>query len=535
MNFLENTEVEIFIQKLFEENKILKLDNTKLQTEIEQLKARIEQLSRQLYGKKSEKNLKDLPTTQSKLPLFDEVEQDEIEVEENFEQITYRRRKPSKIPPREVNLKDLPRVYEVHDLAEDEKTCQECKEPLSCFGEDQSEKIEVIPSKIVVVTHVTKKYVCRCCETVKMGQREASAIPKALGGNSLLAKILVDKYQSHLPIYRQCKIYEGQGFRIPDITLGRWVIQLGEILFSLGAALWEEILGSSYVQIDESPVQCLDQKSKAYMWVYANFDQLKPKLVAFDFQTTRGQASVNEKMKDFKGKMQTDAYGGYSQLRSKDEIEGIGCGAHIRRKFVEAAHLLKNPKGKAVEALGYFEKLYAVETESREKGLCSEKRYELRQEKSKPILNDFHEWLIETQKNCVPKSPLGKAISYALNEWPYWSSYVKFGEVEIDNNWIENQIRPFALGRKNWLFVGNQEGGQASALFYSLIQSCRLNQIEAWSYLYYVLSHTHALRKKEVLAKDLLPHRVDPNAIKQKVLEYMQKITQQPPKPQNSI
>lgn len=519
-------EVEVFILTLSNENARLKKDVSALQMENEDLKHQIQRLNHQLFGKKSEKQAltKDQPNLPETVPLFDEAEGDEIEVEEKLEEITYRRRKKRTPSSAKLGTLNLPRRCEIHDLLPEEKQCRHCHQALTLIGEDKSEKVEIIPQQQIVVEHIRKKYACRCCDTVVMGDTAQCAIPKALGGNSLLAKVAVDKYAHHLPIYRQSKIYEGQGFIVPDSTLGRWLMQMREVLAPIGMALWEEMLTAPYLQIDETPVQCLAQKNKAYMWVYSCFEHLKPKIVLFDYQTTRGQIAVNDRMENFKGKMQTDAYGGYTHLRSKDTIIGFGCGAHIRRKFVEAAQMLKGSSGKAQEALKYFEQLYEIEEMSRSKNCSAEKRYTLRQEKSKPILASFHQWLLRTQKSCVPKSPLGKAISYALNEWRFWSRYVEHGEVEIDNNWVENQIRPFALGRRNWLFIGNQEGGETSALFYSLLQSCRLNQLDGWSYLFYVLGQVHALRKGEITARELLPHRVDPKAIKKSVLEYMQKM-----------
>jgi len=244
----------------------------------------------------------------------------------------------------------------------------------------------------------------------------------------------------------------------------------------------------------------------------------------FRFDLTRSGNVVDGDLDSFRGLLQNDGYAGYNAIRSKEEVIPFGCLAHCRRKFVEVVKIGSVKSiGKAQEAIEYFKLLYKIEDKARIEKLTLEQRKKLREKESEPILKQLETWLIQTKSQVPPKSHIGNAIDYTLKQWLYVMKYVHYGEAEIDTNWVENAIRPFALGRRNWLFVGNERSAQIGALFYSLIQSAKLNNLNPRIYLHYILTQVHALRKKEIEAKDLLPHRIDREKLQQFAEEEFQK------------
>lgn len=507
-------DIGAIIDALLEQNKLLQ--------------DRVALLERQLFGSKSEKKklTKDQSNTGTDLAaLFDASECDEITTVQTTETITYTRNKPSRNRRGRFDTSTLPQRTDIHDLPDAEKFCNQCNGELEHIGDDESQQVESIPAQHILVKHVCPKYACRCCNIIVSGKKEPSAIPKAMVGNSVIAQVVVDKYVNHLPIYRQAQIYTRQGFAIDDITIGRWIMKLGSILQPLHKALWKLLLENTYLQVDETPTLCLESKKKCYMWVYTAFQDRRPNLVIFDFQMTRGQIAVNTKLHGFKGVVQTDGYGGYNTIRKRPDIVGIGCGAHIRRKFDAVNHLAEDKSPAANKVIDYFKKLYDIEDIIRQKVLQPEQCKKLRQEQAKPILNELHSYLTELLPQVPPKSPLGKAIIYALDEWPYWVQYIEHGDAFIDTNWVENQIRPFGIGRRNWLFIGNQSGGETSALLYSLTQSAKLNNLDPWHYIFYILNHVHDLRKGNIKAENLLPHNVNPDDVANLATQHIEKFT----------
>ncbi len=258
----------------------------------------------------------------------------------------------------------------------------------------------------------------------------------------------------------------------------------------------------------------LETDKVGFMWCYLSCDP-DNRYVLFAYDDSRSKEVPLKHLTDFKkGKLQTDGYSGFNEVRLNPEIKGFGCFAHCRRKFVEVVKISGNKIGKAHEAVKIIGELYKIEREA--EGLDFEERRILRQEKAKLILKLFHEWLIDSSTKVGTKSKLSEAIHYALNQWELLSAYVDHGDVEIDNNGVENQIRPFALGRKNWLFVGNHRGAEAAALFYSLIQRCKMNDIEPRSYFNKVLNHIHDMRLGKINPRDLLPQTIEIEKIKTK-------------------
>lgn len=480
----------------------LETENIKLKNNLESAKQKVAWYEEQIrlwkqrqFGKKSE-------TSESlQLSLFDDLEEEE-NPEVETETITYTRNK--KTIGRKIDTSKLPRERCIHDLPEAEKQCS-CGQRLEKIGEDISEQLEYIPAQIKVIEHIRLKYTCRGCETIKAAPKPDSPIPKSMATASLLTEVIISKYEHHLPLYRRSKMFQQEGIDIPANTLGNWVMQSGEALLPLGNALWQQMNQIKVLQVDETPVKVLKKDTKGYMWCYHS---CKPdnRFVIFEYSETRSGATADKRLERYQGLLQTDGYSGYNGLRSRKGITNIGCWAHCRRKFAEIVKLSK-VTGKAHEAVSYIRKLYTIEDKAKDLDFVTRKK--LRHQEAKPILDKMHKWLQRSYTTTPPQSGLGKAINYALNQWPYLYEYIKHGEAEIDNNWCENQIRPFALGRKNWLFAGNARGAEVAALLYSLIQSCKLNNINARQYLNYVLNQVHQLRRGEIDASHLLPQFID--------------------------
>ncbi|MGB3946918.1 MAG: IS66 family transposase [Bacteroidia bacterium] len=436
----------------------------------------------------------------------------ETESTDSSETITYTRRKSV---GRKIDISQLLHFQELHDLSEEEKVCKCCGGTLHKIREEISKQVEEIPHQMYVIEHIHPQYGCRHCETVQSAEKEPSVIPKSMAGASLIASVILSKYEHHLPLYRQSKIWKGLGVDIPDNTLGNWVMQAGEGLKPIETALRKVIQSMNYLQVDETPVKVLKPEKKGYLWAYLSPIE-NQKLIWFRFDLTRSGKVVEEDLRDFKGLLQTDGYSGYQKTRERTDIISSGCIGHSRRKFIEVVQISsKKVTGKANEALKYFTDLYEIENEARNQKLNYETRKLLRQNKALPIVEKFHEWLLKSKNQVPPESMIGKAIDYTLKQWPHLIRYLDYGELEIDNNWVENQIRPFALGRRNWLFVGNPASAQVGALFYSLIQSAKMNNLNPRIYLHYLLTQVHALRKNEVNPQDLLPHRIDLEKLKQ--------------------
>lgn len=482
-------------------------------TVIELLRHKLQAQLAARFASKSEKH-------KFQIDLFDEAtlpEQPELsDVEKADEEITvaaHTRKKTGRKPL----PKDLPREQIIYDLNENEKICS-CGCSLHKIGEDKSEQLEWIPAQVKVIEHVRIKYACRNCEEgVKSAPAPKLPIPKSIATPGLLAEILISKYEDHLPLYRQEKILQRMGVDIARATLSTWMIKCGELLAPLIPVLKQYIINSSYIQADETTVQVMNEPgrnntSKSYMWVFKGGQPDKPGVI-FEYHPTRSGTVADQFLEGFTGALQSDAYSGYMQFKASLAIMLYLCWAHARRKFADIVKANKNKPGKAHMAVNFIAKLYAIEKFAREEKLSFEQRKQLRQDKTLPILNKFKVWLEDSVKTVPPKSPIGEAIGYTLRHWQELIKYVDNGEVEIDNNNVENLIRPFALGRKNWLFHGSPKGAEAGAVIYSLIQTCKLNNIEPYAYFKYILAKTPTQDKNNF--KELLPQFIDKKLLAQ--------------------
>jgi hypothetical protein len=304
----------------------------------------------------------------------------------------------------------------------------------------------------------------------------------------MIAYILVSKFVDHLPYYRQSQIFKRQGLHIPDSTIGGWA---NKTIENWLAPLWEvmkaQLLSSDYIGVDETPIRVLSGEKegsshRGYHWVY--YGPVN-KLVVFDYRPSREREGPKSFLKDFTGYLQSDGYTAYDNLGPPGKIKYLGCMAHARRKF---EHALENDPVRAKKALTMFQSLYKTEREAKEAMLPYEGVKQLRQEKSVPVLEEFEKWLIEELPKVLPRSAIGAAISYTLNLWVRLKKYVEDGCFQIDNNLVENAIRPIALGRKNYLFAGSHEAARNAAIVYSLLATCKLNDIEPFNWLKNVLT-----------------------------------------------
>jgi len=481
--------------------------------EIESLKELVILLKRHRFSSKSEKVKGD--TSQLPLGLFNETEMEEeksLMQDTSIEVEGHRRRGK----PKRVKLPEsLPREDVVIDLDEDDKRCPE-GHTLKCIGEDISEQLDVIPAQVKVIRTIRKKYACPKCEGhVKRAALPKVAIPKSIAGAGLLAHIATSKYGDGLPLYRQEHMWQRLGVEIPRATMATWMIKVGELLAPVLNLMSDDLLEGGYVHADETKVQVLDEPgklatSKSYMWVRGRKYPGAPPIIIFEYDPSRAGCVADRMFVNYKGYLQIDGYAGYNGVCKQPDVIRCGCMAHVRRKFFEALKASKKGKGLASEAIDIIRKLYDIEKTIKDKSI--EERYEARQTQSKPVMLEFRSWLDDSLGKVPPESTLGKALQYANNEWSHLMRYIEDGRLSIDNNFVENAIRPFVIGRKNWLFSNSVAGANASAAIYSVMISAKQNGHNEYAYFRYLLEKLPSAEKLEDI-ESLLPHRLSPKTI----------------------
>ena len=411
---------------------------------------------------------------------------------------------PSQQPKRAALPPELPRVELHHEP--DSMTCS-CGCQLMRIGEDVSEKLDYSPGVLTVQRHVRGKWACSKCQTLTQAPVPAQIIDKGLPTSGLLAQVLVAKYADHLPLYRQETIFGRSGYPIARSTLAQWVGVCGVQLQPLVDALKICMLQSVVLHADETPVAMLKPGNKkthrAYLWAYAPgaFEDLKA--VVYDFCESRAGEHARAFLGDWSGGLVCDDFSGYKASFGA-AITEVGCMAHARRKFFDLH--VSNKSEIAQQALTTIGQLYEVEREV--KHLSADERRRIRKDKSKPLLDALHQWMLLQRQRVTDGTAIAKALDYSLKRWVALTRFVEDGRLPIDNNWIENQIRPIAIGRNNWLFAGSLRAGQRAAAVMSLIQSAKLNGHDPYAYLKDVLARlpTH----KNSLIEELLPHRWAP-------------------------
>jgi len=425
---------------------------------------------------------------------------------------------------------ELERVDVVHDLKEHEKLCA-CGHQMACIGQDECEKLDYIPAKVRVLRHIRLKYACKHCEgveddgpTVKIAPVPAQLIPKSNATSSLLAHLFISKFADGLPLYRQQKIFARMGLELSRSTMANWAIEASTRCRPLIGMLQQEIRSGPFINVDETTLQVLKEAgrrntSKSYMWIYRGGDPQNPSLVYQYHPSRSGEVAVDFIGTDYQGYVQSDAFSGYDRLEKYPGIVQMGCWAHVRRKFVDVIKVKKkirsnrkNTKSLAEEAVDYIRDLYKIEKHARQQQMSPDRIVELRQTESGPILDKFKTWLESKKPIVPPKSLLGKAIDYALSNWEKLIVYIQDGRLKPDNNAAENAIRPFVIGRKNWLFAGNPRGAEASATFFSLIETAKANGLEPYAYLRYVFENLPLIENEDEY-RSLLPQYVDKDLI----------------------
>ncbi|MDQ2990240.1 MAG: IS66 family transposase [Pseudomonadota bacterium] len=472
------------------------------QAKIDQLTHEMAVLKRWRFGRSREQL--DL----AQLSLLDEtIDADIAAIEQELQALAPTPRTDTETgKPKRARLPaELHRVEIAHEPDSSVCTTPGCGCTLRRIGEDISEKLDYTPGVFTVERHVRGKWAC--AQTLTQAPVPAQVIDKGLPTAGLLAQVLVGKFADHLPLYRQEGIFARAGFGIARSTLGAWVGLCGVQLQPLVDALKEEILGHAVMHADETPVAMLKpgngKTHRAYLWAYAPgaFEDLRA--VVYDFCESRAGAHARSFLGDWNGALVTDDYAGY-KMGFANGVTEVGCMAHARRKFFELHVSSKSQI--AQQALQYIAQLYDVEREV--KHLAADDRRQVRQIKSKPLADAMHAWMMLQRQKILDGSATAKALDYSLRRWGALTRFLENGQLPIDNNWVENQIRPIAIGRGNWLFAGSLRAGQRAAAIMSLIQSARLNGHDPYAYLKDVLTRLPTHKNSQI--KELLPHRWQP-------------------------
>jgi transposase len=499
-------------QELHSKDKQLLHKDEQLQSrdhEIEHLKLMIAKLQRMQFGRKSEKVERQIEQLELKL---EELETSRAECEQAQESATVpsaprtaaAKRKPSRRPLPEHLL----RITRVHEPAH--QTCPECGGALHKLGEDVAEVLDYIPASFIVIRHVRPKLSCCGCDAIVQAPAPSRPIERGLAGPGLLAHVLTAKYCDHLPLYRQHEIYAREGVDLDRSTLATWVGEASSLLEPLVAALRRYVLAASKVHGDDTPVPVLapgQGKTKTgRLWTYVRDDRpaasKEAPAVWFAYSPDRRGEHPQQHLSEFRGTLQADAFAGFNQIYEGGRVQEAACWAHVRRKFYDLKVAHNSPiAGEAVERIGA---LYDIEKEIR--GRPPEERREVRDTRSRPLLESMHVWLEASLSKLSKKSDTSAAIRYALGLWDALLLFCDDGHIEIDNSAAERALRAVAIGRKNYLFAGSDSGGERAAAIYSLAGSAKLNGLDPEAYLRHVLEHIadHPVNRIE----DLLPWNV---------------------------
>lgn len=471
------------------EAKVHELTNT-----VTLLLAQVRQLQRHVFGRRSER------FENGALPLFPDgaITPLAAKPEPREELITVEEHQRKKHPGRKALPAELPRRVCYHDIPD--KHCPCCGLEMVHLSDEIKEQLEYEPAQMYVNQHVRPNYVCPKCKdgviTAKLPE-DIEVFEKGKPGPGLLAYLAVSKYCDHLPLNRLEQILCRHGIDIPRSTLCDWIKQIAETCEPLYQRLCELVLESYLLHADETPVMIkneLDHYERGYFWGYHDGE----KIAVFEASDSRSGENPKKFLKTFSSFLQADAYGGYNAFIRESQTTRIGCWAHVRRKFYDAR---TSDSERSKQAVILIRKLYMIEREIKEHP--PDLKRKIRQEQSVPILNEIHRTLLVWQNKVLPKSPFGEAISYALNQWPELTIYTSDGRLVIDNSAIERQIRPLAVGRKNWLFSGSLAGAQRGAVLFSIVATCKLNKVNPFEYLRDVLIRIHSTPKSQI--NSLLP------------------------------
>lgn len=485
------------LEKIKESTELIaKKDN-----QIESLNFELDKLIKYLFGKKSEK-LPSLNEDAAQIHLFElgtNVTQ-QGELSEKAAEVPVEKKAPKK------RAKGTGRMTLPENLRRETIIIEPAEDITGCvvIGEEITEVLELTPAEFYVKRYVRRKYARPAAEGIVTGVLPERVIEKGIPSESVIAQMMVDKYVYGLPLHRQIDKYSRMGVNIPASTASDWIMKGWIHLGPLWELLKLLVLNQKYLQADESPIKVLDRNHQkgihqGYMWVYnAPCDRL----VLFDYQKGRDSSGPRNMLEGYTGILQTDGYSVYESLFADHPyIMLVYCMAHSRRKFVDA---LKDDKARATYVLGKMQILYVLEQEMRDNNLSWEERTTLRIEKALPVLEELEKWMKENVVQVRPASPLGKAIAYTLPRWKGLSAYAMHGQLEIDNNLIENSIRPLAVGRKNYLFAGSHKAAEMTAAMYSFMACCKRNNVDESQWLTDVLQRIQSHKQKDLY--QLLPN-----------------------------
>ncbi|SEJ43874.1 Transposase [Myroides marinus] len=467
---------------------------SKLEEKNTELEYRVKLLERMKFGQSRER-FED--PNQTQLPL--DVEQAVLEEQEEVikQEITYSREK--KKHPGRAKLPDHLPVEEIEIHPEGDLS------DMICIGKETTDVLDYVPGYFKIKRYIRYKYATKGKDNtqINIGELPERIIDKGIPSEGLLSTILVDKYVDHLPLYRQKQRFSRENIDIASSTIDGWVAQSMDALKPLYQKLVMDIKNEGYLQVDETTIKVLDEKKKdkthlGYYWVY---HAPISKLVMFNYSPTRASSAALPILKNFKGYLQTDGFSGYKAYGNKSDVTHLGCWAHARREFERA---LDNDKTRAQHVLVEIQKLYAIERKAKEQNLAPDQIKELRLDESLPIINKLGKYMIAQMNLTLPQSRIGKAFAYSQKRWSNLSDYLHNGNLQIDNNLVENVIRPVAIGRKNYLFAGSHDAAQRAAMAYTFFANCKKHDINPYKWLKYVLENIQSINHKNIA--DLYPH-----------------------------
>jgi len=451
----------------------IKLRDTQLaQNEflISNLQSQLFELKKYRFGSSSEKD-------KNQLPLFNEAEA--IVATTPKVTTTNKKKKPGirkTLPP------ELEREEETYDLDEDQKICPKDSCELKLIGEECNEQLKFIPASIKVIKHKRLKYACtRCNKHIVTATKPKDPIPKSIASPELLSYISVSKYTDGLPLYRLSRMFNRLNIKISRTNMANWMIKCGTLIQPLINMMQDRLYEQPCIHIDETTLQVLKElgkkaQTKSYMWVMRAAN-----IILFNYDPSRSSKVAEKLLTDYDQAIMADGYGGYNSIVAKNKLTRLGCWAHARRYFIKVVEQGKNPNAqKMVDLIG---QLYGVEKQIRENNYKPDKIEEVRGEQSIPIINEIRQLLDQTLHSTTPSGLMGKALAYLHNQWPNLIGYSKNGNYPIDNNAAENAIRPFVIGRKNWLFANSIQGAKASANLYSIIETVKAHDLNPQKYL----------------------------------------------------
>ncbi|MBD0380993.1 IS66 family transposase [Paenibacillus sp. WST5] len=487
------------LEELQQHNAKLEQQNHQQERELAELSAKLKWYEEQFrltqhkrFGASSEKTNPD----QLELNLFNEAEVLATPKghEPEMEKITYERRKLT--GKREADLSDLPVETVTYQLEEGEQVCACCGGPLHEMSTETRSEIAVVPPQVKVVRHVRKVYACRHCERHELQTPIVTApmpkpvYPGRLASPSAMAYVMCQKYVDGLPLYRQEQQFARLGYTLSRQTMANWMVQGAEQrMLPVVEEMKRHLRKQDVLHADETTLQVLREPGKSaestsYLWLYRTGRDTTP-VVIYDYQRTRGGEHPRDFLGGFRGYLHVDGYAGYHKVNG---VTLVGCWAHARRKYAEALKAAPEAKGNpetvGAQGLAYCNQLYDIERELKDS--TPEERQKAREEQSRPVLEAYHAWLRQQKARTMPKSLIGQAIAYSLNQWDKLTAFLTDGRLEIDNNRSERSIKPFVIGRKNWLFANTPRGAKASAAIYSVIETAKENGLHPFRYLMYL-------------------------------------------------